>query len=58
MVEESDRMIRLVNNLLMLAHADARQSLAREDLLIDTMLEDIVRSANLLDSKQQIILET
>lgn len=57
MVEESDRMIRLVNNLLMLAHADARQSLAREDLVIDPMLEEVVRGANLLDSKQQIILE-
>ena len=57
MVEESDRMIRLVNNLLMLAHADARQSLAREELSIDTMLEDIVRQANLLDSKPQINLD-
>ena len=57
MEEESDRMIRLVNDLLMLAHADARQSLAREVLSIDTMLEDIVRGANLLDLKQQIHLD-
>jgi len=57
MVEESDRMIRLVNDLLLLAHADADRSLAREELLIEKPLKEVVRQANLLDTNRQIHLE-
>jgi len=58
MVDESDRLIRLVNDLLMLARADAGRSLAKEPLEIRPVLEETVRLAHQLDIKRQITLES
>jgi len=55
MVDESDRMIRLVNDLLMLAHADAGRSLVKEPNVINDVIEETVRQANHLDKDRKII---
>lgn len=57
MVDESDRLIRLVNDLLLLARADAGRSLAQEPVDISSLLEDSCRQARLLDLQRQINLE-
>lgn len=57
MVDESDRLIRLVNDLLLLARADAGRSLAKEPVEISTVLQEVCRQANQLDSKREIDLD-
>lgn len=57
MVDESDRLIRLVNDLLLLARTDAGRSLAKEPLEISTVLEETCRQAHQLDPQRQINLE-
>jgi len=57
MVDESDRLIRLVNDLLLLARADAGRSLSVEPLEIQPVIEETVRQAYLLDPQRQINLE-
>jgi signal transduction histidine kinase len=57
MVDESDRLIRLVNDLLLLARTDAGRSLARESLEIRPVLEETVRQARQLDANRQITLD-
>jgi signal transduction histidine kinase len=57
MVEESDRLIRLVNELLLLAHADARHAVRSEPLLIQPVLEEVARQAALLDERRIIHLD-
>ena len=57
MVDESDRLIRLVNDLLLLARADAGRSLARAPVDIAPLLEEACRQAHLLDPERQIIEE-
>ena len=54
MVDESDRLIRLVNDLLSLARADAGRSLAKEPVDISSLLEETCRQANLLDPDRRI----
>jgi len=49
MVDESDRLIRLVNDLLSLARADAGRSLAKEPVDVSSLLEETCRQAKLLD---------
>lgn len=56
MVDESDRMIRLVNDLLMLAHADAGRNLAKEAIAINPVIEEIAHQANYLAHDCQIQL--
>lgn len=56
MVDESDRLIRLVNDLLLLARADAGRSLAKEPVDISTVLQEVCRQAKQLDSKREIHL--
>lgn len=58
MVDESDRLIRLVNDLLLLARTDAGRSLAKEPLEIQPVLEETVRQARQLDAQRQISLDT
>ena len=58
MVEESDRLIRLVNNLLQLARADAGRSLAKEPVDVPLVLEETIRQANQLDPQRKIGLQT
>jgi two-component system OmpR family sensor kinase len=57
MVDESDRLIRLVNDLLLLARADAGRSLKREPLALQPVLDEAVRQAHQLDAKRQITLD-
>ncbi len=56
MVDESDRLIRLVNDLLLLARADAGRSLAKEPLDILPVIEESVRQARQLDDERTINL--
>lgn len=57
MVDESDRLIRLVNDLLLLARADAGRNLAKEIVDISSLLEETVRQARQLDSQRGISLD-
>ena len=56
MVDESDRLIRLVNDLLQLARADAGRSLAKEPVDVSSLLEETIRQARQLDSQRGISL--
>jgi two-component system, OmpR family, sensor kinase len=56
MTDESDRLIRLVNDLLILARADAGRNLAREPVAILPVLEETCRQAQQLDPQRQITL--
>ena len=58
MVDESDRMIRLVNDLLLLARADAGRSLAKEPLALQPLLEESIRQADHLAPERDITLES
>ena len=49
MAEESERLIRLVNDLLTLARADARLPLRSEPVRVKPLVEDACRQARLLD---------
>lgn len=53
--DETDRLIRLVNQLLLLARADAGRTLRREPLALQPLIEDVCRQAKLL-APQRIIL--
>ena len=57
MVDESDRLIRLVNDLLLLARADAGRTLAKEPLELMPVLEESVRQAQQLDAGRTISLD-
>ena len=54
LVDESDRMIRLVNDLLVLARADAGRSLRQEPLSIRPLVEEACRQARQLD-RQRVV---
>jgi len=56
MVDESDRLIRLVNELLLLAHADAGRSLAKEEISLLSIIKKAVRQAKYLDPSRKIII--
>ncbi len=56
MVDESDRLIRLVNDLLLLARADAGRHLAKEPVDISSLIKETHRQAQQLDSKRNIQL--
>jgi signal transduction histidine kinase len=55
--DEVERLIRLVNQLLILAHADAGQPLQCEPLPIKPLLEDVCRQARLLTPDDAILCE-
>ncbi|MBN1147181.1 MAG: HAMP domain-containing histidine kinase [Anaerolineales bacterium] len=57
MVAESDRLIRLVNDLLLLAYADAGRSLAKVPLALQHTLEETIRLARQLDAGRGISLD-
>lgn len=54
MVEESDRLIRLINNLLILARADSGLALRREPISLQPFIADVCRQARLLTSERVI----
>ena len=55
--EETDRLIRLVNDLLMLEHSDARQALRSECVAIKPLVEDACRQMSTLDPGRAITCE-
>ena len=57
MVAEGDRLIRLVNDLLLLARADAGRNLAQDLVEIRPVIEETARQVRLLDPNRQIDLE-
>jgi signal transduction histidine kinase len=58
MVEESDRLIRLVNDLLILARADSQRSLLCTPLPILPILQDVCRQAQILAPHRTITLDS
>ena len=55
--DEAERLIRLVNQLLVLARVDAGRSLRRDPLPIKSLLEDSCRQTRLLDPQRTITCE-
>ena len=53
-VDESDRLIRLVNDLLVLARADAGQSLTRAAIPVRSVIEEAAKQARQLDRGREI----
>jgi signal transduction histidine kinase len=54
---ESDRLIRLVNDLLTLARADAGRRLKSEPVALLPVVEDVCRQAQVLDPEREIVLD-
>jgi signal transduction histidine kinase len=54
MVEETDRLIRLTNDLLVLARSDAGRSLRSERVPIAPLVDDVCRQAKLLGEQRTI----
>jgi two-component system OmpR family sensor kinase len=57
LVEESDRLIRLVNDLLVLARADSGRNLVKEPVKIHPIIEETCRQARQLNQQREIIAE-
>lgn len=57
MTDETDRMIRLVNELLVQARADSAQNLAQEAVELTDLLEEAIRQAHALDNARSISLD-
>jgi signal transduction histidine kinase len=57
MVDESDRLIRLVNDLLLLARADAGRKFAQDQFEIHPIIDETVRQILQIDPKRQIKLD-
>jgi two-component system OmpR family sensor kinase len=55
LMEESDRLIRLVNNLLLLARADAGRNLNIEAIAVRPVIEEVYRQARQLDPKRKVV---
>jgi len=56
-VEECDRVIRLINSLLVLARADSGLALRKEPIPIQPLVEDMCRQAKLLASERTVRCE-
>jgi signal transduction histidine kinase len=54
-VGETERLMRLVNDLLLLARADSKQPLRREPVRTEALLKDLCRQARLLAPRRTII---
>lgn len=54
MVDESDRLIRLVNDLLILARADAGRNLVHEPIELNPIIDEVCRQAQQLDEQREI----
>jgi len=53
MVDESDRLIRLVNDLLVLARADAGRNLQQEPVPVRPLVGEVIRQMRLLDAGRE-----
>lgn len=58
LVDESDRLIRLVNDLLVLARADAGRNLQKEPVPVQPLVSEVLRQVRLLDPERKINEET
>jgi signal transduction histidine kinase len=56
-VEESERLIRLVNDLLVLARADAGRALTKEPVDVSGVVEETCRQVHQLDPQRQLDLD-
>jgi two-component system OmpR family sensor kinase len=54
MVDESDRLIRLVNDLLAMARADAGRALAKEPVTVQPVVDEVVRQMQQLEPDREI----
>lgn len=54
LVDESDRLIRLVNELLILARADAGRNLVQDPVAVGSLIEEACRQAQQLDKPREI----
>lgn len=57
MIEESERLIRLVNQLLVLARADAERGPDMESIPLLPLVNDCIRQVHLLDPKRSITVD-
>ncbi len=57
MVEECERLMRLVNDLLMLARADAGRPLRIDSVALKPLIEEVCRQAQRLDSGRPITID-
>ena len=57
MVDETDRLTRLIQSLLTLARADAGQTLRAEDVLVRPVVEDVARQAQSLGPRHVITVD-
>jgi len=57
MVDETNRLIRLTNDLLVLARSDAGRSLRRAPVPIAPLVDDVCRQANVLGEQRTIVCE-
>jgi len=57
LVGESDRLIRLVNGLLVMARADTGYDLVKEPVPLHPLVEDVCRQARNLDPQREIIAD-
>ncbi len=55
LVEESDRLIRLVNGLLVMARADTGYDLVKEPVALRPLVEEVCRQAHNLDPQREIV---
>ncbi len=58
MLAETDRLNRLVNNLLTLARSDAQRPLQQQNISLFPLLHDVCRQARLLAPEQKIICKS
>ncbi len=58
MVDETERLMRLVNNLLVLARADAKKSLRSKPVAVQPLLEDVCRQIRHLNLQQTIVCQS
>lgn len=56
-IDETDRLMRLVGELLTLARADAQQSLPMEPVRVQSLLDDVCRQARQLDAQHTVVLD-
>lgn len=57
LVEESDRLIRLINDLLVLARADAGRSFLQQPVPVKPLVEEACRQVRQLDRGREIVAE-
>ncbi|MBV7331559.1 HAMP domain-containing histidine kinase [Chloroflexi bacterium TSY] len=57
-IDETNRLMRLVNDLLVLARADTQQTLPLKPVYVQPLLDDVCRQAQQLDTEHTIVCES